>query len=247
MTRHRTPVRSADRQPAVSRTGSRQVVGDWRRRRIANPRYGRLPVRTAAVGALSRRVAPWVRFRSAAPRWLILGVALLVGLPGNAGECPASITSAPPCLELRDQFDNPQKLSFPAASLTVLAIADKQGSEHIAGWVAPLRQRFGERIDIRGIADLSGVPGPLRGFVRRKFRRSQVYPVMLDWSGEAARTFACSPGRANIVVLDRQGQILQRCSGPANDGAIQDLCDTIERALEGRPLRHAPQGREARK
>jgi hypothetical protein len=32
------------RQPAVSPTGSRQGVRNWRHRRIANPRYGRLPV-----------------------------------------------------------------------------------------------------------------------------------------------------------------------------------------------------------
>jgi hypothetical protein len=143
-------------------------------------------------------------------------------------------TNAPSSIELHDQFDAPQTLSFPATNVTLLTIADKKGSEQVAGWVTPLKQRFGKRIDIRGLADVSAVPRPFRGMVRKKFQKLQTYPVMLDWSGEAVKAFTYVPDKANVLVLDGRGQILQRISGEANPKAVQDLCAAIDRALINR-------------
>ena len=149
----------------------------------------------------------------------------------SAGDFTSTTTNAPACLHFRDQFDAPQRLSFPATNITLLTIADKKGSQQIAGWVAPVKQRFGGRVDIRGIADVSSVPGPLRGLVRKRFQKNQKYPVMMDWSGDAMKAFAYVPAKANILVLNRRGEILQRFSGEANGQAIQDLCDVIDRAV----------------
>lgn len=143
-------------------------------------------------------------------------------------------TNAPSSIQLHDQFDAPQTLSFPAPKVTLLTIADKKGSEQIAGWVAPLKQRFGQGIDIRGLADVSTVPRPLRGMVRMKFQKSQTYPVMMDWSGEAVRAFTYVPDKANVLVLDGQGVILKRISGEANPEAVHDLCAAIDRELANR-------------
>ena len=147
-------------------------------------------------------------------------------------------TNAPSSIELHDQFDAPQTLSFPATNVTVLTIADKKGSEQIAGWIAPLKQRFGKRINIRGLADVSSVPRPLRSMVRMRFRKSQTYPVMMDWSGEAVKAFTYVPDRANVLVLDGHGQILKRAIGYASPEAVQDLCAAINRALANRA--HTP-------
>lgn len=141
-------------------------------------------------------------------------------------------TNAPALIELRDQYDAPQKLSFPATNLTVLTIADKKGSAQIAGWVAPLKQRFGRQLGIRGLADVSTVPRPLRGMVRAKFQKLQAYPVMLDWSGAAVKRFTYVPGQASVLLLDGRGRILKRWSGEASPKAVQDLCAAIDRALE---------------
>ena len=149
-------------------------------------------------------------------------------------------TNAPSSIELRDQFDAPQTLSFPATNVTLLTIADKKGSEQIAGWVAPLKQRFGKRIDIRGLADVSTVPRPLRGMVRMKFQKLHTYPVMMDWSGEAVKAFTYVPDKANVLLLDERGQILKRISGEANPKAVQELCDAIDRALVGRARAISP-------
>jgi hypothetical protein len=164
---------------------------------------------------------------------------LLVMLGGDIGAAPPIVspiipTNAPSSIELRDQFDAPQRLSFPATNLTLLLIADRKGSEQVSGWVAPLKQRFGRRIDIRGLADVSAVPRLLRGMIRMKFQKAQTYPVMMDWSGAAVKAFTYVPDRANVILMDRRGHILKRLSGEVSPGAVRDLGDAIDGALAGR-------------
>ena len=165
----------------------------------------------------------------------LLLVTLAIGVSAAPNSEPSfTPTNAPSSIELHDQFDAPQTLSFPTTNVTLLTIADKKGSEQIAGWVTPLKQRFGKRIDIRGLADVSTVPRPFRGMVRKNFQRLQTHPVMLDWSGEVVKAFTYMPDNANVLVLDARGQILKRISGEVNPKAVQDLCAAIDRALVNR-------------
>jgi hypothetical protein len=161
---------------------------------------------------------------------LLLTIVISVSASPNPETCGTS-TNAPSLIELHDQFDAPQTLSFPATKITLLTIADRKGSEQIDGWLEPLKQRFGKRIDIRGLADVSTVPRPLRSLVRTKFKNVHTYPVMMDWSGETVRTFTYVPQKANLLVLDRRGQILKRISGDANAKAVHELCAAIDCAL----------------
>ena len=153
-------------------------------------------------------------------------VLLIVALAANAAP-----TNAPARIELHDQYNALQTLAFPATNLTVLTIAEKKGSEQIAGWIAPVKKRFGSRVDIRGIADVSAVPWALRSLVRREFRKSQTYPVMLDWTGDVVNVLTYEPDKANVLLLDSHGQILKRLSGAADAAGIENLCTAIDAAL----------------
>lgn len=82
---------------------------------------------------------------------------------------------------LKDQFGNSHELKFPREKITVLAFADRSGSDQLEGWIRPLYQRYREKIDIYGVAELSAVPMIARGFVRSVIRKSSNYPIMLDW------------------------------------------------------------------
>jgi len=161
---------------------------------------------------------------------LILTGLLMVRLQAGAGPV-TGLTNAPACIQLRDQFNALQKLSFPTTNLTLLTIADRKGSKQIPGWVKPVTERFGRRVEICGIADMSSVPRPLRGLVRTQFRALQSYPVMLDWTGDAVHAFAYQPGQADILLLDQDGKILYRTRGQAAEQSVQDLCNVIGQAL----------------
>jgi hypothetical protein len=149
------------------------------------------------------------------------------------GRPVANVTNAPACIELKDQFETLQKITFPTTNLTILTIADHEGSEQIAGWVAPVTERYGMRVAISGIADVSAVPGWLRGVVRKKFKKRQTYPIMLDWSGDTVKAFAPVSDCCNIFVLDEQGRILKRFIGEAKPVALEELYATIDQALPG--------------
>ena len=162
-------------------------------------------------------------------------ITLLCGFAWAAIAAPAIVpTNAPARIELNDQFEMPQTLSFPTTNITLLTIADHKGSEQISGWIAPVKQRFGTRLDIRGIADVSPVPRLLRGMIRKQFQKAQSYPVMLDWSGEAVEAFTYVPDRVNVLVLDGSGRILTRLTGAANDAALRKLYAVLDHALAHR-------------
>ena len=161
---------------------------------------------------------------------------LLVMLAWCANAGPISETApvpthAPAMLVLHDQFDAPQTLAFPTTNITFLTIADRTGSAQLADWIAPVKDRFGDRIDIRGIADVSPVPRLLRSLVRKKIRELQNYPVMMDWTGDAVKAFTYVPDKANVLVLDGRGQIILRASGPATGHQLQALYAAIDAAL----------------
>jgi hypothetical protein len=157
---------------------------------------------------------------------------------GIAGETPKSPSHAPASIELRDQYDAPQRLAFPATNVVVLTIADKTGSEQIDGWVAALKARYAGRIELRGLADVGGVPGFLRGKVRKKFQETRAYPVMMDWSGKVCAQFGFQPGLANVLVIARDGYIHARVAGSLREPALKEISGAIDAALiKTAPLR----------
>jgi hypothetical protein len=164
-------------------------------------------------------------------RIVLLNVALLGVTSSRAAEVTPAATNAPALLELRDQFDMPQRLAFPTTNVVVLTIADRKGSEQIDGWVAAIKVRYGGRVELRGLADVGGVPGLWRGIVRKKFQETRKHPVMMDWSGEVCDRLGYERNVANILLVGRDGAILTRFTGPASDRAIADLHKVLDEIL----------------
>lgn len=163
-------------------------------------------------------------------------VGLLVWHNDSAGESTGLATHAPACLELRDQFESPQRLVFPTTNITLLTIADKRGSAQVDGWIAALKPRCDERIAIRGLADVGGAPGFLQGRIRKGFHESRKYPVMLDWSGKVCAQFGYEKGKANILVIDRNGRIQARFTGVATAAAVAEAGAVLDKLLVTPPV-----------
>jgi hypothetical protein len=157
---------------------------------------------------------------------LLLGGTFCVG-----GEAQTSPAPALAPFELRDQYETPHRISFPAIHVTLMTVADRKGSGQIDGWIGPIKERYGDRIAIEGVADMSSVPAPLRSFVRERFKKSRAYPVMLDWDGPVVRSFGYHKDEANLFVIDRQGRIKFHVFGATNPVALRQVFAAIDLAL----------------
>lgn len=136
-----------------------------------------------------------------------------------------------PDFELKDQYDNRAAYRFPKQKVSVLTFGDRKGSEQIEGWVRPLWDRYQTRIDQQGVAVLTAVPFFARGIVRGIFKSKVKYPVLLDWTGSVAQSYGYRSGKANLYVIDREGQIVLKVVGPATPADLQKVCAQIDRIL----------------
>ena len=133
--------------------------------------------------------------------------------------------------ELSDQHSAVRRYDFPRNKIIFMTVADNKGSKQLAPWIQPLRDRYGTRIDIDGIADVSMIPKPFHGMFRKAFVKELTYSVMLDWDGNMVKKFAYTPGIANVYVIGRDGQITKKLSGPATEQGIRELTKEIDAAL----------------
>ncbi len=134
-------------------------------------------------------------------------------------------------IELRDQFDSLQILSFPSEHVTVLTIADRRGVVEVDAWIASLKSRCGAGVDCRGIAQMPGVPSFLQNHFRKKFQEVRKYPVMMDWDGKLSERLGAKPGVANVLIIDRSGTILGRFQGKMNETLAAEASAAIDKAL----------------
>ena len=135
---------------------------------------------------------------------------------------------------LTDQDGQTRVVDYPRAKVSVFVVADQKGSAEIAGWIAPLYERYGKGIEISGIAALPGIPPMFHGLFRREFKKRLTYPVMLDWSGDVARSFGYEKQRAELFVIGKDGRVALRLTGAANDRALSEVFDAVDRLRGGR-------------
>lgn len=130
--------------------------------------------------------------------------------------------------ELRDQHNRPHRVAFPQSDVSVLVVADEQGAKRLPPWFSALKERLGDSIAVRGIAELSLVPRFMRASVRQRLGKDYPGPVLLDWSGSVASLLGCSPGEANVFVLATNGVVRCRWRGDCDTTKLQSLLDCIE-------------------
>ena len=136
-----------------------------------------------------------------------------------------------PAFELQDQYGKLHQVTFPKQRVSVLAFADRAGSEQLEGWVRPLYERYRDAIDIRGVAKLAGVPAVLRGMLRAIFRQRLNYPVLMDWTGAVSTNYRYEARVANVVVLSPAGRIEYRFNGKASPAELETCFERIDGLL----------------
>jgi hypothetical protein len=144
----------------------------------------------------------------------------------------SKLTTKAPAFELEDQFKKRFSFKFPAKKLTVFIFGDRKGSEQIESWVRPLYEKYTDKIEIYGIAELSAVPGIAKGFVRNLIKSKSKNSIMLDWSGKVSKDFGSETEKANVFVVSRDGDIIAEKRGAATSTELEDLHKIIGDSLD---------------
>jgi len=132
---------------------------------------------------------------------------------------------------LKDQHGRLRVYGFPQKTASVVFFADYTGSEQLEDWIRPLYDRYQQTIGIYGVADLSAVPGFMRGVVSLAFQAQVQYPVRLDWHGTVSRSYQAQSGQANLYVIDTQGRIVLQLVGAVSPERLQRVMAQIDRLL----------------
>lgn len=132
---------------------------------------------------------------------------------------------------LKDQYNNEISFELPRQKVTILAIADKDGAEQLEEWLRPLVEKYGDKVDFQGIAELSGVPGIAKGIVRNVIKKKTAHPIMLDWKGDVSRRYGFQKDTANLFLIDKEGNIVARRFGTVNSIRLMAFSSDIDQLL----------------
>lgn len=139
--------------------------------------------------------------------------------------------------EIEDQFQEKHDRESLLGKPFFLVCSDRDGKVYNRMWGPAIRDSLSargivEEIGHLGLADLRGVPFFLKGFVRGKFPKEDVGPILMDWKGQFPKAYDFMPGDCNILVFDADGELRLRHHGKEPDEAgLARVLDAIQAAL----------------
>ncbi|MBL7997771.1 MAG: redoxin domain-containing protein [Candidatus Kapabacteria bacterium] len=132
---------------------------------------------------------------------------------------------------VEDQFKKEWSWETFKGKPVVIVLADRAGREYSEKWVQPLRSSLGAKVEYVAFADVSSVPGLLKGFIRGKIRDSYQHPLLLDWEGDVFKYYECRDGVANVVFIDKNNTVRYTASGKGESAEVDVAVKEISRYL----------------
>jgi thioredoxin-related protein len=128
---------------------------------------------------------------------------------------------------LEDQYGNEHKSVNIQGRRQLLFLADRTGSDYTSNWTKVLEPLYRNTIEFVAFADVSSVPGFLKGFIKGKFKDSYLNPILMDWEGKLFEYYNCPDGIPTIVFIDNKGIIRYKISGKGTNSELQMLNEAI--------------------
>lgn len=164
---------------------------------------------------------------------LLMLFAALVALSVPAFAQPAvSVGARAPDFDLKDQFGKSWSLSGLGGGVTVLTVADTDSGRAMGPWVDTLKSRYPNKVNILGMLDLHTVPGIGRGIARLRIKRETKDPMMLDFSGNTARTYGVSSKVPTVVVIDKTGIVRAVARQAFDKASFETLAAAVDNAMK---------------
>jgi hypothetical protein len=137
-----------------------------------------------------------------------------------------------PAFELKDQFRHKHAFAYPAEKVTVLGIADRHSYEPAEHWYDKLKTRYGDGVEIQGMAALRDFPLLWRPWLGVYLRHNVEEPILMDWHDVSARLLDYRRGQLNVYVIGRDGQVVLRLFGKPTAEALAQLDAALQPLLE---------------
>ena len=120
--------------------------------------------------------------------------------------------------EMKDQFDSIHTDQMYRGGIIVLIASDRGGSEYNDKWARAIYGELKEdavldKIKWLAMADVSGAPSFLQGFIRGFFPKERESWVVLDWEGLFPQTYSFESDVSNILVFDPSGKLVYQGTG----------------------------------
>jgi len=80
-------------------------------------------------------------------------------------------------------------------------------------WTPTIVERYEKVVRFIPVADVRGVPGFLKSYIRGRFRDEFSYSVLMDWEGIMATAFKVVEGVPNFIVVDDKAIIRYAIAG----------------------------------
>lgn len=153
-------------------------------------------------------------------------VCVIVAPALAAAQHPLVNTKAPD-FHLNDQYDRPYSLkSFSGRPLVLLA-SDKDGEDQNYRWKALILDKYKNRIQVAGVADVRAAPFFLKSLVKNNFKKESG-SILLDWEGVFFTSYGLTKKVPNVILIDKNGYLRHQYAGPPEQGAIKRLFREID-------------------
>lgn len=125
-----------------------------------------------------------------------------------ASSCFAlAVGEAAPAFKLSDQFGKSWDVSALRGSVVVVVAANRDSGRAMGPWFQYLKSKYGSRIQLLGLMQLSGIPGFARGIARNRIKKETSDPLMLDFNGATGKLYEVSGKHPVVVVIDKTGVV----------------------------------------
>ena len=136
------------------------------------------------------------------------------------------LTNRAPEFTLEDQFSKEHSSKKFEGKNVVYIITDRAGADYVENWTKSLSP-FKSKVNFVAVANVKGVPGLLKGFIRGKFREVYSYSVLMDWEAKLWEYYGCKDGVPTVVFVDNSGVVRFKTSGKGTESEVKKISDEL--------------------
>ena len=159
-----------------------------------------------------------------APCLLILLSPVLLGL--------ISIGSPVPSFSIEDQFEKVWKNSDYNGKPALYVVCDQDAYDYVDNWTKHLVPKYKDNIHFVPVADVTSVPGFLKGYIRGRFKDEFKYPILMDWKGVLIKGLNMKEGHPTLVLADANGVVKYRAWGKGSNDEVSRLENKLKELVK---------------